>query len=61
VKQEVLRQIKEWVEQANNATREAFCGHCDEYRPIQQREVDEVCCYVCLICGRVIDPLATPF
>lgn len=59
MRQEVLQLIAEWVEQENNATREAFCMYCNKYRPIEQSgEGDEVCCEVC---GSVIDSLATPF
>lgn len=55
-----LELIQKWTQQENDHT-ERWCGRCKAYQEVVQKDVDEVCVYVCDACNNVIDENDTPF
>jgi hypothetical protein len=33
----------------------AYCAQCGMSVQVSQKIVDEVCCYICDVCGRIVD------
>ena len=54
-----LKLAQEWAEQTYPTER--WCPRCGIYQQVKQKECDEVCLYVCVVCENPIDESASPF
>ena len=50
---------RQWATQTY--TIERWCQHCHRYQQVRQKERDEVCLYICVVCENTIDEKASPF